>query len=130
MGSLLGGLLLPDPEAEKRLEATLSAIVAAGRLSWSVIDKQVGIDRMKARKKQFRAEYETLRTAHAMALANAIEEQQKRIEAEKDYSRRLEKEVEDRSVTKPIDRKNFLAILARHLEAKREKENRATLGNG
>jgi len=98
MGSLLGGLLLPDPETEKRLEAMVPAIVAGGILAWSVLDKQCCIEQMNARKKQLRAEYETLRTAHAMALANAIDEQKKRIEAEKDYSRRLEKEVEDRSL--------------------------------
>ena len=98
MGSLLGGLLLPDPETATRLEALARAIVAGGTLAWSVLDKQCCIEQMNARKKQLRAEYETLRTAHAMALANAIDEQQKRIEAEKDYSRRLEKEVEDRSV--------------------------------
>jgi len=52
---------------------------------------------MMARKDQLKIEYETLRTAHVQTLSQVLEEQQKRVEAEKSYSQRLEQEVERRS---------------------------------
>lgn len=96
MGALLGGLLVEDPDGGP-LEALFPALAAAGNLAWMVQDERAAVERAEARKNQLRTEHETLRNAHVLALATALEEQQKRVEAEHDYSRRLEEEVRDRS---------------------------------
>lgn len=97
MGAILGGLVLPNGESAARLEQMVPTLIAVGRLAWSAIEKHQEVERMQARKEQLRAEHETLRAAHSKALAQAITEHQKRVEAEREYSRRLEKEVERRS---------------------------------
>ncbi len=97
MGAILGGLVLPGNDHPARLEQMVPTLVVAGQLAWSTIEKGHEVKRMQARKEQLRAEHETLRAAHSRALAQATTEHQKRVEAEREYSRRLEKEVERRS---------------------------------
>lgn len=97
MGAILGGLVLPNGESTAQLEQMVPTLIAVGRLAWSAIEKHQEVERMQARKEQLRAEHETLRAAHSKALAQATSEHHKRVEAEREYSRRLEKEVERRS---------------------------------
>jgi signal transduction histidine kinase/FixJ family two-component response regulator len=97
VGSVLGGLVFPEERAREGLAAWVSALVTCGNLAWQVLDERAAEKRMKARKDQLRIEHDTLRSAHVKALAQALEEQQKRIAAEKDASQRLEQQVEIRS---------------------------------
>jgi len=97
VGSVLGGLVLPQERAREGLAAWISALATCGNLAWQVLDERAGVRRMMARKDQLRIEHDTLRSAHVKALAQALEEQQKRIAAERDAAQRLEHEVELRS---------------------------------
>ncbi len=97
MGSLLGGLVLDEPGAAERLEVLLPSLEGSGNLAWIVQDERAAVERADARKNQLRTEHETLRNAHVQALATVLEEQQRRVEAERRYSQRLESEVEERS---------------------------------
>ena len=97
VGSMLGGLVMPEEGNRERLAALSPYLVACGNLAWQAMEQRASVKRMNARKDQFRIEHETLRTAHIKALDQALEEQQKRIDAERIYSLRLEREVEARS---------------------------------
>lgn len=96
-GAILAGHVAANPIAVARLHDQLPALMAAGRLAWRVLDRQAALDRVNARINQLRAEYETLRAAHTQAVAQALDEQQKRIESERLQSRQLEKIVAERS---------------------------------
>ncbi len=111
-GAILAGHIAPGRDALSRLQEMLGALIAAGRLAWRVLDRQSSLDRVHARINQLRTEYETLRAAHTQAVAQALDEQQKRIESERLQSRRLEQVVAERSA----------ALQASIEEAQRQKE--------
>lgn len=97
VGCVLGGLVLSTETAQERLAALVPALIACGNLAWTALEERSAVQRALARKDQLRIEYETLRSAHVQTLAQVLEEQQKRIEAERSYAQRLEEEVERRS---------------------------------
>jgi len=97
VGCVVGGLVLCGDGVQERLAAKAPCLIACGNLAWSVLEERSAVKRMMARKDQLKIEYETLRTAHVQTLSQVLEEQQKRVEAEKSYSQRLEQEVERRS---------------------------------
>jgi signal transduction histidine kinase/FixJ family two-component response regulator len=97
VGSFLGGLVLPGGDHAGQLKSLTPFLVLGGSLAWLVLDERAAVERAIARKDQLRIEHETLRAAHVAALAMAVEEQQKRVEAEQSYSQRLEREVQQRS---------------------------------
>ena len=111
-GAILAGHVAATENAAARLNDLLGALTATGRLAWRVQDRQAVLDRVNARTNQLRAEYETLRLAHTQAVAQALDEQQKRIESERLQSRRLELTVAERSA----------ALQASIEEAQRQKE--------
>jgi signal transduction histidine kinase/FixJ family two-component response regulator len=97
VGSLLGGLVAPRQDAHERLESMSKCLAACGNLAWQTLEERASVKRMNARKDQLRIELETLRSSHVNAVARALEEQQKRIDAECLYSQRLQREVDVRS---------------------------------
>jgi len=111
-GAILAGHVALSETASDRLHDQLPAMMAAGRLAWRVLDRQAALDRVNARNNQLKAEYDTLREAHTQAVAQALDEQQKRIESERLQSRQLEKIVAERSA----------ALQASIEEAQRQKE--------
>ncbi len=96
-GAVLAGFVAYHPQATTRLEELAPALVSTGRLVWRVLDQQANIDRVEARNHQLRAEYQTIRLAHSNAVTQALDEQQKRVEAQRLYARQLETEVAERS---------------------------------
>ncbi len=96
-GAILVGVVAIQHQAVARLEQLASALVVTGRLVWRVIERQSALERVEARNKQLIAEYDTLRAAHAAAVTQALDAQQKSVEAQRLHSLQLQKEVAERS---------------------------------
>ena len=126
-GAWLGGQIACDVGARPALGERLPALVAAARLAQHVVDAEHEIERWQSRTRQVRAEYETLRAAHAQALTSAIDEHRKRIEAEQKYCRRLEGEVEQRSAAlrKAVEEAQRQSRELKEYSARLEDANRA-----
>jgi signal transduction histidine kinase/DNA-binding response OmpR family regulator len=98
MGCLLGGVVVQSGERSRQaLQQQANTLTLCGWLVLAVLEQREQVHRAQTRLRQLQVEQETLRRAHSKAIAEALEEQQKRIAAEQLYSRRLELEVERRS---------------------------------
>ncbi len=73
-------------------------LISAGHLSEATYRLTSQISRSLARTRQLVAEEETLERAYAKTLSDALEEREKRFEQQKQYAKRLEREVAERSV--------------------------------
>lgn len=98
LGAILGGLCAARPEKWLELEKWMGILGTCGRLVWTIQEKEAEARRALARKEQFRQQCLTLERAYAQLFEEVTKEQENRLRQAQEYSARLEREVEWRSV--------------------------------
>ncbi|MCS7239094.1 MAG: ATP-binding protein [Thermoguttaceae bacterium] len=98
LGAILGGVCCPSPNKPLEVDKWLSVLETCGRLVWAIQEKEAEARRALARKEQFRQQCVTLEKAYAQLFEEVNREQENRLRQAQEYSSRLEREVEARSL--------------------------------
>ncbi len=111
-GAVFGGLCGPGRALERKLQELEPVLLVCGQLLWTALAKEAEARQALARKEHLRRELTSLQKAYAQLFEEITAEQERRLAQAEEYSRRLEREVEVRS----------LALQEAAEEAKRQAE--------